>query len=261
MVILLKKGLKQKGAEMKNFTKNIFFAALILAFGFLSLAIAQDKDSSVDVYAAFTLLEANIEINDYDSAWKLIAKPLQEEMFKGDIENFKKYHSHERNQPYEIKNVKFLTPEKAELTILRDNQQQVILMVQENGDWKSAGEVEKPATPPSVAAIVASSSAAQIYLAHETAIVNQDFQKAWDMSCASLQEARWKNDFEAFKKFYLEKEVKPNENERFLAIQNIKDISAKEVHIDVATGQTFVIVNDNGKWCFAGLLDDIRSGK
>lgn len=119
---------------------------------------------------------------------------------------------------------------------------------------------EATSSPPETIQIDTSSPAAQAYLAHETAIINQDYEKAWEMECASLRENRWKNNFEAFKTFYLdhlEKKVEPYENERFLTIHKIETISAKEVWLKVATGQTFVIVYENGRWCFGGLIDDI----
>lgn len=106
-----------------------------------------------------------------------------------------------------------------------------------------------------------SSPAAQTYLAHETAILNKDYTKAWNLECSSLRANRWKNSFEALEKFYSERKSAPEEKERFLSISAIKNISANEVHLSVGSGQTFVVVNENGKWCFAGLLDDIRSWK
>lgn len=243
---------------MKNYTKKIFSAMMILMFGFLSIAVAQDKDSTSDVYTAFTLLETNIEINDYDSAWKLIAKPYQEEMFKGDIDNFKRYYSGKKNQQYEIKDVKFLSPEKAELTILRDNQQQVVLMVRENEEWKFTGdakeivkEIENAETQ-----VDYSSPAVQAYLARENAFKNRDYVTAWEVTSESVRQNRWKGNLESFKENY--SQIPDKLTNKYTDIKQARSVNPEEVEIEISDGEIFVMRLESGKWYWAGNLHDLN---
>ncbi len=240
---------------MKNFAKNIFFVALILVFGFLSRAIALDTDSA-DVYTTFTLLETYLEVNNYDSAWKLIAKPYQEEMFKGDIESFKKYHSGEKKQQYEIENVKILTPEKAKLTILRDNQQQAIIMIQENGEWKFAGEAKDIMKGEENAGsqVDYSSPEIQAYLARENAFKNHDYATAWELTSESVRQNRWKVNFESFKENYSQNPDKLTNY--YTNIRQVRIVNAEKVEIEIPTGEIFIMRQENGKWYWAGVLED-----
>lgn len=116
------------------------------------------------------------------------------------------------------------------------------------------------APAPQTPQVDTSSPAVQVFLAHETAIINKDYKKAWDMECASLRRARWKNSFDAFKIFY-EMKNKTDSSDDFLKILAVNAVSDKEVHVQAGTGQFFVVVNENGKWCFAGNRDDLYPKK
>ena len=102
------------------------------------------------------------------------------------------------------------------------------------------------------------SDAAKVYTAIETAVKAKDFKTAWDGCCASFKEGHWGNNYESFVADTL-KRTDVNLELRGRVDKEVA-VSDKEYHLSVGSGQTFVMSNENGKWCLKGNLYDLSKG-
>jgi hypothetical protein len=97
--------------------------------------------------------------------------------------------------------------------------------------------------------------AVQAYLFREKAFQNKDFNKAWELTLESVRKNRFNGDIEAFKKNYSENPDKLTD--KYISIKQANLINPKEVKIELVSGQIYVMSQENGKWYWAGNIEDV----
>lgn len=132
-----------------------------------------------------------------------------------------------------------------------------LVMAQE----EASSAVEKEATDLENAPIESfpedTRGAIEVYIAHATAEIEEDYQKSWDLCCPSYQQGAW-DSFEEYKEAKLKR---PGSYHKFRRIvEEAKSISPTEVHLKVGSEQTFVMSKEDGRWCRKGNLADLLAG-
>lgn len=135
---------------MKTAGKRIILVIALLVFGFVGYILAEEAASSntEDLSTpekAFMIMQTALQNENYEKVWQMSAELIKQH-FGGNFEEFKKDFSEPEKRvafsSANIQEVKFLTPQKAEIKMLVSF---VIptYMVLEDGVWKFAGKAEE----------------------------------------------------------------------------------------------------------------------
>lgn len=117
---------------------------------------------------------------------------------------------------------------------------------------------ELPVTPEKEAVSLVDSShpAVQAYLAREKAFQNKDYNKAWEVTSESVKRDRFKDSIVAFEENYSRNPDKLTD--RYITIKQAVLTNPKEVRIEIESGQTFVMREENDNWYWVGTIQDIE---